>query len=189
MKLICPSCGAICSAEGFLNDALARQCLLIVGELPLEVSRRCLNYLALFRTASGRGLPWSKALRLLAELSACVKQGHIQWERNVARPNSAVAWGRALEVVIERPPQRLPLTSHGYLRKIAYGFADEMDKEREKAEIRDQRSEIRSRKNNQQSLRGVGPYGPEAAIDNQQSPGRIDFEDMKGITDKRFRKK
>lgn len=162
-----------------MNDALARQCLRIVGELPREVSRRCLNYLALFRLNTGRGLTWGKALRVLSELRDLVLQAHIQWERNVARPNSAIAWGRALETVIERPPKQLPLTSHGYLRRIAYGFADEMDKEREKAE---NSAERKGRKTDD------GRRTTALRVENLD-PVRIDFEDMKGITDERFRKK
>ena len=44
------------------------------------------------------------------------------------RPNSSIAWSRALEQVIQRPPRRLPLETHGYLRRIAYDIADEMDR-------------------------------------------------------------
>ncbi|MDA8140380.1 MAG: hypothetical protein M0036_17170 [Desulfobacteraceae bacterium] len=43
MRLTCPSCGAAHSAEGWTNDAQARQCLLLVAELPSEVSRRALR--------------------------------------------------------------------------------------------------------------------------------------------------
>lgn len=131
MKMVCPSCGAVHSAEAWQNDADARQCLRIIGELPHDVSRRALPYLALFRPLSGRGLAWSKALRVLSELQEHVSRSYVQWENKVARPNSAQAWGEAMERVIARPPKKLPLSSHGYLRSIAYDIADEKDKQAE----------------------------------------------------------
>lgn len=132
MRLICPSCGAIHSAEAWVNDAEARQCLLLVAVLPSEVGKRALAYLALFRPhATGRALAWSKALRLLTELKQLVSEDFIQWDRDPARPNSHGAWAGALEQIVQRPPKQLPLTSHGYLRKIAYDIADQKDKERE----------------------------------------------------------
>ena len=133
MKLICPSCGATNSAESWVNDAIARQCLKIVGGLPDAVSQRCLSYISLFRSDTGKGLAWSKALRLLSELQDEVRAPFIQWEKKVARPNSAVAWGNAMERVICRPPKTLPLKSHGYLKAIAYEICDEMDKKNEYA--------------------------------------------------------
>jgi hypothetical protein len=139
MRLICPSCGAIHSAEAWVNDADARQCLLIVAELPAEVGRRALPYLAMFRpSGSGRALTWSKALRLLAELKQVVSESFIYWDRCPERPNSAGAWAGALEQIVQRPPKQLPLTSHGYLRKIAYDIADQADKA---AEVRRNKAE------------------------------------------------
>jgi hypothetical protein len=133
MKLICPSCGATNSAESWVNDALARQCLKIVGDLPYDVSKRCLAYISMFRSDTGKSLAWVKALRLLAELQTEVGAAYIQWDKKVARPNTAVAWGTAMERVIEHPPKSLPLKSHGYLKAIAYEIADDLDKKVEYA--------------------------------------------------------
>lgn len=139
MKLTCPSCGALHSAEAWVNDAQARQCLLLVAELPADVGRRALPYLALFRNpGSGRALTWGKALRLLGELRTLVSEHYIQWDRSPARPNNAAAWAEAMEQMVQRPPRRLPLTSHGYLRKIAYDLADEKDRA---AEVKRNRAE------------------------------------------------
>ncbi len=132
MKLICPSCGAIHSAEGWLSDADARQCLRIVAELPWEVSRRSLHYIALFRPRSGRGLQWGKALRLLGELQDLVKTKFVQWDNQPARPCTSGTWGQAMEKMIGFPPKRLPLKSHGYLKSVAYEIADETDRSHEK---------------------------------------------------------
>ena len=130
MKLVCPSCGAVHSAEAWQNDPVARQCLKLAGEMPHNVSSRCFAYLALFRPP-GRSLQWKKALRLLAELKEWATLPYVQWEKKVARPNSAKAWGEAMERMIEHPPKGLPLKSHGYLRAIVYDIADEMDRQRE----------------------------------------------------------
>lgn len=115
-----------------MNDVDARQCLKIVGELPSEVSRRVLPYLALFRPQTlNRSLPWPKALRLLAELQAELAKPTIQWHNKVARPNTARAWAEAIEQIVQHPPQRLPLKNHHYLRAVAYQIADEIDRQAE----------------------------------------------------------
>jgi len=171
MRLICPSCGAMHSAESWLNDADARQCMILTADLPWDVSRRCFNYLALFRSGA-RGLVWGKTLRLLSELSDLMKAAEISWEKKPNRPGSARIWGMALDKIIEHPPKRLPLKSHGYLRAIAWEIADEADKGREKKEILNQRP--------------VG--GPRPVVKNSE-PERINVENMKSVTDKNFRKK
>jgi len=131
----CPSCGAMHSLEGWQGNADARQFARVNAELPSSVARHSLLYLAMFRPRSGsgcgRGLIWSKALRLIGELKLLVDQSHIQWEGRPARPIDAVIWGMAMERMIEKPPRKLPLRSHGYLTSIAYDLADEADRARE----------------------------------------------------------
>ena len=131
MKLVCPSCGAACAAEAWTNDGEARQALRIVAELPESVSRRAIAYLALFRPPSGRGLKWSTALRHLAELDRIVKDGYVQWEGRPARPNDSRFWGQAIDRLVEVPPKKLPLKSHGYLTSMVYDIADESDRQAE----------------------------------------------------------
>jgi hypothetical protein len=36
-----------------------------------------------------------------------------------------------MERMIEHPPKRLPLKTHGYLRSVAYEICDDLDKQRE----------------------------------------------------------
>ena len=170
MKLICPSCGAVHSADSWQSDGQAREALRIVAELPREVSSRCLPYLALFRPAS-RGLTWRRVLTLLAELKALIDDPYVQWKRNPARPNAAHAWGQAMERVINHPPAGLPLTSHGYLRPIAYEIANDLDRAAEKKEVAAER-------------RGSARPARENA-----SPEKLDPNWMKDIRQKNMRKK
>jgi hypothetical protein len=142
MKLVCPSCGAVASAEAWVNDAEARQAIRLVSELPESVSRRALPYLALFRPMTGKGLRWQTALKHLAELERLVREPTIQWEGRPARPNDSRLWGQGMDQVVERPPQKLPLKSHGYLKAIVYDLANEADRQ---AEIRRNQTEASGR--------------------------------------------
>jgi hypothetical protein len=174
MRLTCPACGAVSSAQSYANDADARACLAIVGDLPRGVSRICLSYLALFRPASGKGLSWSKAFSLLSGLKNLIAFPHIQWERQVARPNLSEAWEKGMERIIEHPPKTLPLKNHNYLRAVAYEIANEMDRQREVKEIKAERNYY---SNPTQISTASGSL-----------PNRISFEDMKKITEVNYRK-
>jgi len=161
MRLTCPACGAIASAEAWSADADARQCLRLVAELPAAVKGHVLAYLALFRPGSGRGIKWSRALKLLAALEAEIKAPDIQWQAQAARPNSVAAWGAALAQVVENPPPRLPLKSHGYLKAIAYERADEADRARERRHNADERA---------------GRIASESRRQTQELPVKPDFD-------------
>lgn len=144
MRFICPSCGAIASVEAWLSNADSRECLGIVAGMPSDVGKKILYYLTLFRPRvpeidkGYRGLIWPRALRLLIELKRLMDDQFICWEKQPARPNNLHAWSQALEQVIQRPPKRLPLETHGYLRRIAYDIANEMDRV---AEVKHNRAE------------------------------------------------
>ena len=175
MKLICPSCGAVHSAEGWSNDPVARQCLRLVCEMPNSLGNRCFAYLSLFRSP-GRSLQWKKVLRLLSELKALASGSFVQWEKRVARPNSTDAWDMAMERIIENPPKRLPLKSHGYLRAIAYDIADEMDR---KIEV----------KKNKEERKGNPPRRHPRESGNPVEPERVSLEVMRAISKKNMGKK
>lgn len=132
MKTVCPSCGAIHSAEALFSDAEARQVVKIIADLPASVSRSALAYLAMFRGTSGRVLQWRRALTLLSELREMVSAAHVQRGGNVARPNRPEFWGEALGRIVAQPPARLPLKGHGYLAAMVYDIADQADRETEK---------------------------------------------------------
>ena len=139
MRLICPSCGAVHSIDAWLNDELARKCLVQAAELPGPVLSRLWGYLALFRPGA-RGLRWGRVQRLLADLSGLIRAGYIQHARRVARPAGPEIWGQAMERMIDHPPCKLPLKNHNYLRAIVYDLADAADRTAEVARNAAERS-------------------------------------------------
>ena len=170
MRLVCPSCGAVHSAEAWSNDAVARQCLIQVGAMPHDIGSRCFAYLSLFRSA-GRSLQWKKVLRLIAELKELTTLPYVQWEKKVARPCTPKMWGDALEKITANPPERLPLKSHGYLRAIVYEIANEMDRA---AEVKHNQEERKGNPHHRHSREGGNPE-------------RISAEEMKTIRKKNYR--
>jgi hypothetical protein len=136
MKLVCPCCGAVASAEAWENDAAARQALDLVTRLPGMVQSRVLPYLGLFRQG-GRGLTWTRALRLLQEVHDMVEAGTVRWEGAEERPCPPTVWAAALDAVLARRPSGLK--NHNYLRHVAWETAAgdaaraESDRERDRA--------------------------------------------------------
>ncbi len=134
--MICPSCGAVASAEAWTGNADARQCLKTVAVMPTSVSRNILPYLSLFRppyngSKGYRGLVWGRALRLAGEVATLITEPQIEWKGKPSRPIDAGLWGMAMERMVNVPPRRLPVESHGYLKSIAYDLADDADRARE----------------------------------------------------------
>lgn len=163
MRLICPGCGGVHSAEAWISEMAARKSLLIVSKLPDEISRRCFDYLSFFRPDSGHGLRWGRTLSLLESLRRLLDAPDIRWKQKAPRPNAPKFWGEAMEKIIENPPGKLPLYTHGYLEAIAYEIADAADR---KKEIADNKHRIRNR-NHRLSNENITP---------------INFEEMKKIT-------
>ena len=159
MILICPSCGAAHSAEGWENDATARQALQASTKLPESVNSVLLAYLGLFRPAK-QALRWSKSLKMITELSAMIAQGHIQIQGKVARPCPPHLWAQAMDAVTDRRATlTLPLKNHNYLRQVAYQIADQADAGRE----RNQHQQVLT--GNAQAHRDVQPPAPDAPND------------------------
>ena len=167
MKLVCPSCGAVHSAEAWQNDPVARQCLKLAGEMPHAVASRCFAYLSLFRK-HGSSLQWRTVLTLLSELKDRISDPYVQWKNQVARPCNAQFWADGMEQVIQHPPQRLPLKSHGYLRSVVYDIADSSDRQ---AEVKRNQSERDGSFHSRHSGESRNPVEPE----------RVSLEIMKDI--------
>ncbi len=132
MKLICPGCGAIASAESWTNDANCRETLLIISRLPSPLPKSTLGYISLFRPGK-QSLTWKKALRLVQELEELAGKGYVHVQGRVDRNCSAAIWSRAMEQMVEqRAGLKLPMPNHNYLAKVAYDLADTADCQHEK---------------------------------------------------------
>lgn len=132
MKLVCPSCGAIHSAEAWSNDADARKFLVVLMEMPGACGKLALAYLAFFRADSGKGLRWAKAIRLAEELHNMISSKTVHFGHKRAVRNNARYWIEAMERMIEKPPYRLPLKNHNYLKAIVYEIAEEDELQRQR---------------------------------------------------------
>jgi len=144
MRLICPSCGAIASAEAWENDASARRVLDIVSKLPGAVAVRALPYLGLFRQGKKRVLAWPTAVKLASDLAMMVGYGTVQWDGGEERPAPPELWARLMDQMIGMQKSQQQL-NHNYLRKAVWSEAKELA---EKAEAEHSRS-IRDRGRNE----------------------------------------
>ncbi len=128
MKLICPSCGAIASAETWLNDGICREVLAAIAGLPGSLPKAALGYLGLFRPGE-RGLSWPKAQRIVGELVPMVGCGYVSVHGKVDRDCGPATWASAMEQMVEqRSRLRLPMKNHNYLRQVAWDLADDADR-------------------------------------------------------------
>ena len=188
MKLICPGCGLVASAESWENDQACRETLLIISMLPGPVVKYALGYLSLFRPRK-QALSWAKALRLAKELQQLVSLGYIKAQGKPDRNCPPYVWAKAIEQMIEqRGILQLPMKSHGYLKTIAWGLADQAD-------AQDERKKDSSRQNNR--TRSAGTYA-DLGLDplekarrefdkkhqtgNDKSNGEVEFKNvLKGV--------
>ena len=132
MKLVCPGCAAVASAESWVNDELCRETLAVVTRLPGTLPKVALGYLSLFRPGA-QALSWKKALRLAGEIEQLVSPGYVKVHGKVDRNCPPAIWARAMEQMIEqRSGLELPLKNHRYLCKVAWGMADQADYQAEK---------------------------------------------------------
>lgn len=133
MKLPCPACGAICSAEAWEQDAHRRRAIALRDRLPAPVGPVALSYIALFRTPSlsTRGLSWARVAKLMEELRSLVTSGSVQDRNKPARPTTPEHWGEGIQRMIDTPPRRLPLKDHNYLKAVVWDIADQADRKSE----------------------------------------------------------
>jgi len=132
MKLTCPSCAAVGSAESWTNDANCRETLLVISRLPAPLPEIALGYISLFRPGQ-HGLTWKKALRLALEVEALTGKGFVHVQGRIDRDCPARIWAQAMEQMVERRGSlSLPLPNgHVYLSKVAYDLATETTRQTE----------------------------------------------------------
>ncbi|NII74228.1 hypothetical protein FHW84_002813 [Dyella sp. SG562] len=127
MHLTCPSCSdSFPIAAGFLEPDGKRFGMQLAGMEP-ALGRAVIEYLALFSPAKQR-LRLSKAVRLVAELDALVKEGSVCRDdrAGMRRPCSTSQWVNGIEQMLEkRSALTLPLANHNYLRSVVFGLAEQ----------------------------------------------------------------
>lgn len=139
MKLTCPCCGAVASAEAWQNDLEARAVLAAAIKLDEPIPRQLLPYLGLFRPAE-RSLSWKRTATLIRDLSKLVATGYVQVHGRPARPCPPHVWAQAMEQMADRGMTiSRPMTNHNYLRQVAWQLADKLDAELEARQYREER--------------------------------------------------
>lgn len=123
MRLVCPSCGAVASAEAWTNDSAIRYFFEALIKLPSPVLQQCLPYLSLFRQGT-RALAWRRALVIIRNLHDLVEPRTVHWQGGETRPCPAEIWAKAMEATITASPKSLK--NHNYMRKIAWELAAEL---------------------------------------------------------------
>lgn len=133
MKLICPACGAIASADTWMNDGLCREALAVIAALPAPLPKAVLGYISLFRPGK-TGLTWKKALRLSEEIRSLTACGYVNVQGKVDRNCQPRIWAQAMEQMVDnRISLILPLKNHKYLTKVAWDMADKADSQSEQS--------------------------------------------------------
>ncbi|BBO84504.1 hypothetical protein DSCO28_50700 [Desulfosarcina ovata subsp. sediminis] len=131
MRLKCPACRTSAGADAWAAEVHVEDALKLCLTLPSIIDDRILYYLALFRPRSGRPMNWLTTRNHIDSLKKLVDPVSINWNRQPGRENSPLAWAAAMDRAIAHPNLDLPLKDHNWLRKVAYGIAGEMARNRE----------------------------------------------------------
>ncbi|MDN3524325.1 hypothetical protein QWY79_03485 [Halomonas sabkhae] len=126
----CPECGFSADMAAFVAQGEHNQALAAALEIPGQLGPRVVRYLGLFRPQR-KALAGGKAVRLLTELRDTIALERIN-RHGVSRPAPISVWAAALDQLLERPPAKLPLNSHGYLFEIVASVADQADAQAER---------------------------------------------------------
>lgn len=136
----CPECGLRADLVVFAGGAEANRAIAAGLEIPAQLGPRVLRYLRLFSPPK-KVLAASKTARLLGELAQVVNSAQVERKGQVWAAPLPV-WEAALDTLLASPPERLPLTSHGYLFEIAAGLSAKAAGHAERA--REQQTQTRT---------------------------------------------
>ena len=140
MILKCPVCRARASADAWAAEADVEAVMVILSDMPTEISRRALAYLGLFRPVSGkRPMAWATTRTHAESFKKLIDANEIKWDRGPSRANNPLAWAAAMDRAIQHPSLDLPLKDHNWLRKVAYGIAGEIERNKEVLKIQSER--------------------------------------------------
>jgi len=128
MRLSCPACGAEMTLDVAIAHEGARAATLAALELPHQLGKPLIAYIALFRPPK-RQLSHDRLASLLNELLPLIQAAQI--ERNGRTWSAPVEyWRAALESMIAKRDAgklQLPLKSHGYLLEVVAGIAHDAE--------------------------------------------------------------
>ena len=116
MRVTCPVCSTVHELASLVADADARRFVGALGALPHGLHAPLLRYLQLFRSP-GRALGWSRALRVLGEISPMIADGVVRRD-GVTVGATVETWAAGLQDCADRQWARLPLSSNGYLLEV-----------------------------------------------------------------------
>lgn len=135
MRVTCPDCGTSGHVSAFMADDDGKRLAASLLDLPAEVQRPALGYLSLFKPPKN-ALSSARALRIVQQLQQLVAAGTVcRDERtNLVRTATVAMWAEGIEQMLaQRGSLTLPLPSHGYLRAVVFGLADQADARAERA--------------------------------------------------------
>ena len=104
-----------------MNDDMARKVVLLASKMPNEISKNIFAYLSLFRKGKN-GLRWARALSIISSVNELINADKLEWDGQ-EKENHSSCWEKAIQMMIESPPPRLPLKNNNYLRAIAFQHA------------------------------------------------------------------
>lgn len=142
MHATCPHCAFQGEIEVFFADAEGKRLAAVMADLPAEAGRAVLVYLRLFKPAK-TALRTARAVKLAREVAELIKAGTVcKDERSgMRRPATPAMWAAGIEQMLaQRDRLSLPLETHGYLRAVVYGLADQVDAAAERQREADARA-------------------------------------------------
>lgn len=129
MHLCCPTCSTEFPIEAGLIEADGKRLAAVMAALDPAVGRALIGYLRLFKPPK-TGLRMARAAKLAKEVADLVSAGEVAKDERtgVRRPATAAMWAAGMEQMAGlRDRLTLPLESHGYLRAVVFGLADQAD--------------------------------------------------------------
>lgn len=135
MHVCCPVCGTDFPIEAGLLEGDGKRLAAVLADMEPVLGRAALAYLRLWKPAK-TALRMSRAVKIARELAELVAAGTVcRDERTgVRRPAPPAIWAAGIEqMAAQRDRLNLPLGSHGYLREVVYGLADQADAHAERA--------------------------------------------------------
>lgn len=132
MQIKCPACGAVASLDLLLAaEDGASEVIKIAAEMPPELWRIIVQYLALFRPKKTK-LSFSRMASLLGELHPMIQNGQLERAGKLFHV-PLKCWIAGIEhMLIQRDRLTLPLKTHGYLYEVLIGLDAKSIKDIEK---------------------------------------------------------